>query len=353
MQKSLIAALAFLAASPAAAAQQAPPLPAVIGPPAQAAPALTAPDLDQLTGPIALYPDPLLANVLAAATYPLEVVQAHRWISQPENVSLSGDVLATLAAGQDWDPSVQALLPFPDVLAMMDDHLDWTERLGEAFLAQPGDVMDSIQRMRQHAHAAGSLAMSPEQSVVNDGPDIAIEPSAPQEIYVPNYDPWCAYGPSPYGDAPSYFEPTPPVCGEADDSVSYDTGTYLPYAFGIWGFVDWRHHHVHVHHFGDGDGRGGDGPVWHHDPTHRIGTPYRDARNAAHFPLPRAPESGFHYYAGPAYAHGFGFERPQAINPVFRAPGPMVRPVGPVAAPHAVAAPHFAAPAGGSFGFHH
>ena len=133
--------------------------------PAPGASALTAEQLDQLVAPIALYPDPLIAQILMAATYPLEVVEADRWLRIPANAALKGDALTAALQQQPWDPSVKSLVPFPQLLRMMDSNLHWTEQLGDAFLAQQADVMDAVQRLRQRAQAAGSLASTPQQTV--------------------------------------------------------------------------------------------------------------------------------------------------------------------------------------------
>jgi hypothetical protein len=149
---------------------------------------LTEDQLDQLVAPVALYPDPLLADVLTAATYPLEVVEADRWIAEPGNSSLNGDALTTTLAAEDWDPSVKSLVPFPDVLQMMDAHLDWMESLGEAFLAQPDDVMNAVQQMRRRAQNAGNLNSPADESVSSEDDMIAISPPPSDVIYVPQYD---------------------------------------------------------------------------------------------------------------------------------------------------------------------
>jgi hypothetical protein len=126
-------------------------------------PLLSPQQLDDLVAPIALYPDPLIAQILAASTYPLEIVQADRWLQS--NSSLQGTALTDAAQQQQWDPSVQALVPFPTVVAMMDRNIQWTTDLGNAFLAQQGDVVDAIQRQRQRAQAAGQLASNAQQTV--------------------------------------------------------------------------------------------------------------------------------------------------------------------------------------------
>ncbi|MFP3564434.1 DUF3300 domain-containing protein [Paraburkholderia sp. SIMBA_030] len=125
-----------------------------VQPAPQAAAPLTAEQLDQMLAPIALYPDPLVAQILMAATYPLEVVEADRWVQQPGNAALQGGQLTGALEQQPWEPSVKSLVPFPQVLKMLDDNLEWTERIGDAFLASQPAVMDSIQRLRQRAQAA-------------------------------------------------------------------------------------------------------------------------------------------------------------------------------------------------------
>ncbi len=150
--------IAVMVLVPLTAAPQ--PAPAV-----PSGPALTAEQLDQLVAPIALYPDPLVAQIMMAATYPLEVVEADRWLQIPVNTALKGDALTAALQQQTWDPSVKSLIPFPHLLHMMDSNLGWTEQLGDAFLAQQADVMDAVQRLRQRAKAEGSLASTPQQTV--------------------------------------------------------------------------------------------------------------------------------------------------------------------------------------------
>jgi hypothetical protein len=243
--------------------------------------------LDQLLAPIALYPDAVLAQILAASTYPLEVVQAHRWISQPQNASLINGALTAAVSSQGWDPSVQALIPFPDVLRLMDEHLEWTEQLGEAFLAQPGDVMEAVQRLRHRAEQAGSLKVSPEQSVVNEGGDIAIASPDEQSVYVPAYDPQCVYGAWPYpAQGPAGFAPWSGGCSASDDALSYDTADYLPFGFFLWAGFDWRRHCIVIdrQRFALAQpGRGVDSDVWRHDPSHRRGAGYERRANAERF----------------------------------------------------------------------
>jgi len=144
-------------------------------------------ELDQLVAPIALYPDSLLTQILMASTYPLEVVQADRWAKQ--NKDLKGDALAKGLEAQPWDPSVKSLVNFAQVLAMMSEKLDWTQKLGDAFLAQQKDVMGSVQKLRAKAQASGNLKTTKEQVVKVEQETIIIEPASPQVIYVPAYNP--------------------------------------------------------------------------------------------------------------------------------------------------------------------
>jgi hypothetical protein len=173
-----------------APAQSAPPPP----PPAQL---MSPPQLENLVAPIALYPDPLLGQVLAASTYPLEVVQAQQWAQQ--NSNLQGEQLMNAARQQNWDPSVQALIAFPDVLTTLTRDVQWTTDLGNAFLAQQTDVMAAVQRMRLRAMRNGKLRSTPQENVTTQTQDgqsaVVIEPANPQVIYVPTYNPAYIWGP--------------------------------------------------------------------------------------------------------------------------------------------------------------
>ena len=168
--------------------------------------------LDQLVAPIALYPDTLLAQVLMASTYPLEVVQAARW--QNANKKLKGDKLQQAVDKQDWDASVKALVTAPNVLSMMNDQLDWTTDLGNAVLAQQADVMDAVQRLRAKAQENGKLATTKQQTVSTAEQEgkqvIVIEPTSPETVYVPYYEPQVVYGSWPYPDYPPYYFPPSP-----------------------------------------------------------------------------------------------------------------------------------------------
>jgi Protein of unknown function (DUF3300) len=154
-----------------------------------AAPVFKMEEIDQLMAPIALYPDDLLVQILTAATYPLEIVMAARWVADPKNAALKGDALEQALQAQSWDPSVKSLVPFPDVLKLMSDKLEWTQKLGDAFLEQEQDCFASIQRLRQRAQSAGKLTSTKQQTVTTQGPAIVIAPADPDVVYVPAYDP--------------------------------------------------------------------------------------------------------------------------------------------------------------------
>ena len=158
--RAILAALALLVAVPTCGFPQAAP------PPPPTAALFTPQQLDQMLAPIALYPDPLLVQILTAATYPLEVAEAAAWVQAPNNAGLTGDALTAALANQVWDPSVKSLVPFPQVLVMMSGQLAWLQSVGNAFLAQQQDVMDSVQRLRLAAQAAGTLVSGPQETVV-------------------------------------------------------------------------------------------------------------------------------------------------------------------------------------------
>ena len=161
---------------------------------AQAPPhAQLSPDrLQQLVAPIALYPDSLVAQILAASTFPEQVVEADRWLQA--HPDLKGDALGQAVDPQPWDPSVKALTAFPSVLGNMDKNLSWTSSLGDAFFNQQQDVMDAVQVMRQRAQAAGNLRSTPQETVADQGSAVVIQPATPDVVYVPEYDPWLVYG---------------------------------------------------------------------------------------------------------------------------------------------------------------
>jgi hypothetical protein len=255
--------------------------------PARSASPLTAEQIDQLVAPIALYPDPLVAQILMAATYPLEVVEADRWLQIPANAALKGDTLTAALQQRPWDPSIKSLVPFPQLLHMMDTNLQWTEQLGDAFLAQQADVMDAVQRLRKRAQAAGALASTPQQTVSTEDQEIMIEPASPDIVYVPTYNPWCVYGAWPDPNYPPfYFGSWAGECVPADSIITFDLGIYPPFGFWAWGYFNWHQHHIRIDHnrfqqFHTGHEPSGE--IWQHDPAHRHGVPYRDPVTAARF----------------------------------------------------------------------
>lgn len=207
-------------------------------------------ELDQMLAPVALYPDSLLAQVLMASTYPLEVVQAARFIdSRP---GLQGDGLARAIAPMPWDPSVKSLAQFPSVLAMMNDKLDWTQRLGDAFLSQQANVMDTVQNLRVKAQIAGNLQSSSQQRILQQDQVIVIEPVNPQVIYVPYYNPTVVYGSWWWPQRPPVYWAPPPRYRPPSYNVSINVGIAFGAGTGIVRSVysearpDWRQHHVLV-----------------------------------------------------------------------------------------------------------
>src|SRR5258707_2908641 len=189
----------LLTTAPGVFADQAPQSEA--SPPVQAAQQTPA-QLQQLVAPIALYPDALVAQILAAATYPDQIVEANRWMQQHSD--LKGEQLGQEVDNQPWDPSVKALTEFPSVLANMDKNLSWTSSLGDAYVNQQQQVMDAVQVMRERAKQAGNLNSTPQQKVTQQGQTIVIAPADPQIVYVPEYDPWLVYG-EPIGIWPGWY----------------------------------------------------------------------------------------------------------------------------------------------------
>jgi hypothetical protein len=301
---ALLAGIAFAGVAPAA---DAPPIavpPAVSAVPPQVAAAPPAPPaapqpglarLEQLVAPIALYPDPLLAQILMASTYPLEVVEAARWTADPAHRALSGDALAAALAARNWDPSVKALTAFPDVLANMSEKLEWTQDLGNAVLAGQSEVMEAVQRLRRLAMAAGHLAATPQcDCTVEPGPaGVAIPPAEPEQIRVPVYGP-AAYGPWPEPAYPPDNFPLPPGGDFSPGSgIDFEPPVDLALFGPLWGWswIDWGNRVIVV-----GPRRVAvivsrraalSGRVWVHDPTHRGGVRYADAAARTRFETAR------------------------------------------------------------------
>jgi hypothetical protein len=278
--------------------------------------------LDSLVAPIALYPDPLLAQTLAASTYPLEIIQLQQWLQQ--NKTLKEKELADAVAKQSWDPSVQALAALPDVVNRLANDIQWTADLGNAFLAQQPDVMDAVQRMRKKAQDHGQLKSTEQQKVetqvIESKSVIVVEPANPQVIYVPSYDPVVVYGAPIYPYPPIYYPPAGYYA--AGLAISFGVGVMMgAFWSGGWGWgCGWGGNNVYVNHNnnfnrntninrgdrnnigggnrnniggGDRNNIGGGNRVstlpsggrsnWQHNPSHRGGAPYRDRATADRF----------------------------------------------------------------------
>ncbi|HVV43888.1 MAG TPA: DUF3300 domain-containing protein [Bryobacteraceae bacterium] len=251
-------------------------------PPTDPAQTLTGQQLDDLVAPIALYPDPLLGQVLAASTYPVELVEAQQWLKTVGN--LSGQALMDAAKQQDWDPSVQALVAMPDVMNLLTQDIRWTTDLGNAFLAQQADVMGAVQRMRQRAQANGQLKSNEQETVSTnyDNGQAAIEivPTNPEVIYVPAYDPYYVWGYSAY---PPLYYPDGYWFGPGIN-IGFYFGGWGGWTYGGWGWgwrPNWFAHNIYInhgffdrYHYRYGGFGGGRHNVWVHDPGHRWGAGY-------------------------------------------------------------------------------
>ncbi len=254
--------------------------------------------LENLVAPVALYPDPLLGQVLAASTYPLELVQAQQWLQQ--NSNLRGEQLMNAARQQNWDPSVAALVAFPDVLATLTRDVQWTTDLGNAFLAQQNDVMSAVQRMRLRAMQNGKLRSTPQQNVTTQNQDgqsaVVIQPADPQSIYVPVYNPDYIWGPPAWGYYPPLFYPGIGF-GFGFGPGIYLGGFFPGFGFGFgglgWGWgLGWFGGGLYVNggffgHYGFHGGLYGAGfggrSAWQHDPMHRAGVAYANRSVAARY----------------------------------------------------------------------
>lgn len=235
-------------------------------------------ELDQLLAPVALYPDNLLSQVLMASTYPLEVVAADRWVKQ--NKALKGDALKKALDKQTWDDTVKALAAVPDVLSMMSTELEWTQKLGDAVLAQQADVMDAVQRLRSKADASEKLKTTKQQKVTKSSQGekqvIAIEPAEPETIYVPYYDPAVVYGDWPYTDYPPYAFSTPGyiASGVIATGIAFAAGV----AVGSWiahgvrwgGSINWGNNNININNDINRNRN------WTHNPDHRHGVRYNN-----------------------------------------------------------------------------
>lgn len=248
-------------------------------------PLLKPEQLDALAAPIALYPDPLLANVLAASTYPLEVVQGDRWVKAHKN--LKGDTLKKEVDKQAWDDSVKALASTPEVLAMMSEKLDWTKDLGDAVLAQQPDVMEAVQRLRAKAQANNKLTTTKQQKVSvqqqQNKQTIVIEPAVPDTMYVPYYDPAVVYGAWPYSDYPPYYFAAPSYIGAGvvAAGIVFGAGFAIARWGNYWGGgCNWGNNNFFINRSHTINNIGNN---WQHNPAHRQGVKYANANVAQRF----------------------------------------------------------------------
>jgi hypothetical protein len=259
----------------------------------QPAPTFKPEELEQIVAPIALYPDSLLAQVFMASTYPLEVVEAARW--SKEHPDVKGDAVSKEMEKQTWDPSVKSLTAFPDVLTMMNEKLDWTQKLGDAFLAQQKDIMDAVQRLRNKAKAEGNLKSSKEQTVKTEAAPagssttttIIIEPADPQVVYVPAYNPTIVYGAWPYPAYPPYYY-YPPYYAPGAAFFSFSIGVAV--GASLWGGCNWGHSDIDINvnnynkfnntNINRNDINNG---KWQHNADHRKGVQYRDTNSQQKF----------------------------------------------------------------------
>jgi len=251
------------------------------------APVFKPEEIEALVAPIALYPDDLLSQVLMASTYPLEVVQAARWVKANPNVK--GEAAVKAVENQTWDVSVKSLVAFPQILEPMNEKLDWTQKLGDAFLADQKAVLDAVQRLRARADQSGNLKSNEQQKVIVEqaAPQqtvIKIEPASPQVIYVPAYNPTVVYGGWMYPGYPPYYWPPPPLYYPGSALVAgFAWGVGIAAAGAIFGGCNWGRGDVNINvnkaanidrNFNRTNVGGGG--QWRHDASHRKGVAYRD-----------------------------------------------------------------------------
>ena len=298
---AILCAVVLLPGNAAVAAQDQQPAAA----PEQAAVKIPADQLDSLVAPIALYPDPMLSQVLVASTYPLEVIQLQQWLAQ--NKDMNEKQLADAVKKQDWDPSIQGLAALPDVVKLLSENIKWTTDLGNAFLAQQNDVMDAVQRMRKKAQDAGNLKSSDQQKVetkvVESKQVIVVEQANPQVVYVPSYNPTVVYGAPVYAYPPIAYPP--PGYYAAGMAISFGVGVAMGAMWsGGWGYNSgWGgNNNVTINNNNNfvnnsnrqniNNANRGNRPAnqpargnsnWQHNPQHRGGAPYSDRSTANRF----------------------------------------------------------------------
>ena len=262
-------------------------------------------EIDQMLAPVALYPDALLSQIFIASTYPLEVVQAARWAKDKKG--LAGDALTAALEKETWDPSVKSLVAVPQVLTMMSEKLDWTQKLGDAFLCQQKEVLASVQKLRAKAKEEGNLKTTDKQKVAVEEAAIVIEPVEPETVYVPVYNPTYVYGSWWHSGYPPYYY-YPPGYAIMTPDIVYGTGVALGVAWGYaWGHCDWHHGNVDV----DIDRNVRVNPnidrdvarqrlqenglpskgEWKHNAEHRKGVSYRDSGTAKQYGKMASPDA--------------------------------------------------------------
>lgn len=253
--------------------------------------------LDQLLAPVALYPDALLSQVLMASTYPADVAAAAEW--SKANASLSGDAATKAVANEQWDPSVQSLVAFPSVMDMMGRQPQWVGSVGDAFLAQPDDVMDSVQRLRVQAQKAGTLKTTEQQKVVTQQSGgttiVQIEPANPQVVYVPTYNPTVVYGAWPYPAYPPAYYPPPPGSVFASAVVAgVGFGLGVAAVNSLWGGFNWNSHDVNINvnrynniNVNQRLDVNRSNVNWQHNPANRGNVPYKNSNVANRFDTQR------------------------------------------------------------------
>jgi hypothetical protein len=308
--QSLVAVLCVLSLAPGDTAVYAQDAQQQAAPAEQPPPKIPNDQLDSLVAPIALYPDPLLSQVLVASTYPLEIVQLQQWLEKHKD--LKGDALVAAVEKEDWDPSIQAMAALPEVVKRLADDVKWTTDLGNAFLAQQGDVMDAVQRMRMKAKDAGNLKSTEQQKVetkvVETKTVVIIEQANPQVVYVPSYNPVVVYGPPVYPYPPIYYPP--PGYYAAGAVIGFGVGLAIGAAWGGgWGYhCGWGSNNININvnnnyisHYNRTNintgnintgniNRGnanrpstlpaGGSNTWQHNPQHRGGAPYSNKATA-------------------------------------------------------------------------
>jgi hypothetical protein len=291
---AIVCAIALLSGDQTAFAREASPQSPA---PEEQAARIPSEQLDSLVAPIALYPDPLLSQTLVASTYPLEIIQLQQWLEKNKN--LKDQALADAVKKQDWDPSIQAMAALPDVVKQMADNIKWTTDLGNAFLAQQGDVMDAVQRMRKKAMDGGNLKSSEQQKVetkvVESHQVIVIEQANPEVVYVPSYNPTVVYGALAYPYPPIAYPP--PGYYAAGMAISFGVGIAMGAAWGGggWGYncgwggnnninINYNNNFVRNSNRQSVSNRtGGRNGTWQHNPQHRGGAPYSHAATAKRF----------------------------------------------------------------------